>query len=301
MAINTLAYRTELANELDKKLTAEAATSLLLDNSMAQRFRGTKTVVLPDVDFVGLQDYDRDGGFATGGVTVNHTNYELTRDRAESFLIDREDMDEVGVSGLAGEIMGEFVRTQAAPEVDAYTLAKLAGVATSKGQTVALADGKTIADGVYDLITRAVNSVQGVIGYDSSEEIICYVNPVVWAAIQTTPELYRQINIGDFKAGGIDLKVKRIGDAIIKPVPTARMKTAYDWSKAGFTPADGAKDIGLLVLPKKSGLLVKKTEKVRTFTPEELQSHDAYKFDYRLHFDALVKKSREGTIFAYTY
>ena len=46
--------------------------------------------------------------------------------------------------------------------------------------------------------------------------------------------------------------------------------------------------------------VVKKTEKVRVFEPDENQTMDAYKFDYRLYYDCFVKDSAKGTIFGYT-
>ena len=48
-------------------------------------------------------------------------------------------------------------------------------------------------------------------------------------------------------------------------------------------------------------MLIKKTDKVRIFTPDRNQQMDAYKFDYRLYYDLLVKKSKENSIYAYIY
>lgn len=38
--------------------------------------------------------------------------------------------------GLAGQVLGEFVRTRVVPEMDAYCLSKLAGLAVTNKQTV---------------------------------------------------------------------------------------------------------------------------------------------------------------------
>ena len=87
------------------------------------------------------------------------------------------------------------------------------------------------------------------------------------------------------------------------------MKTAYTFNDGktdgetdgGFVPASDAEDIGILAMPKKAGMLIKKTDKVRIFTPDRNQQMDAYKFDYRLYYDLLVKKSKENSIYAYIY
>ena len=100
--INTIDFESKLTNELDKAIVQKSVTSFMADNSFRQKFVGARTVLVPDVDFSGLGDYDRDGGFTTGAVNVNQESYQLTQDRARSFSIDREDMDETGIAGLAG-------------------------------------------------------------------------------------------------------------------------------------------------------------------------------------------------------
>ena len=55
------------------------------------------------------------------------------------------------------------------------------------------------------------------------------------------------------------------------------------------------------MLPKRAASLVKKSERIRTFSPEQNQKADAYLFQYRLYYDLFVKKSMAGTVYAYTY
>ena len=57
-------------------------------------------------------------------------------DRGRSFQLDSEDNDETGIAGLAGQVLGEFVRTRVVPEVDAYNLSKLGQFAVDQSQTV---------------------------------------------------------------------------------------------------------------------------------------------------------------------
>ena len=117
MAINSLASASKYTDALDKMVVQEAQTGFFADNVFASRFVGAKTVIMPDIDFIGLADYDRDAGFSRSGVTVAQTSYQLTKDRARQIQIDREDMDETGVANLAGQVLGEYVRTKVVPEV----------------------------------------------------------------------------------------------------------------------------------------------------------------------------------------
>ncbi len=293
MAINNLEFRSQLTDGLDKKLVQKSAAACLLDNNLRAKFVGAKTVLIPDVDFVGLADYNRDTGFTRGSVTVSQKPYTLSKDRGRTFIIDREDMDEIGISNLAGQLMGEFVRTEVAPEIDAYAISAIAKIAAAN-----LTVGGMTADNVFEKLNTAVNSAQSASSFD--EELVVFVSATVWALLSVSDKFTRLIRVDDFKKGELTTKVRKYNECAIIPVPDLRMKTAYTFGNDGFTAASGAKDIEMLVVPKKAASLVKKTEKVRVFEPDENQTMDAYKFDYRLYYDCFVKNSAKGTIFGYT-
>ena len=308
--INSLEFQSKLTGELDKALVQEAQTSFFADNALRSKFVGARTVLIPDVDMQGLGNYDRDDGFVTGALTVSSESYTMAMDRGRSFQLDREDNDETGIANLAGQVMGEFVRTRVVPELDAYVLSKLATLATTKSQTVT----GTVASQIYKMITEAINKVQAVAGY--SEPLVCFVDSTVWGALMNTTEVTRQINVGEFKKGSVNTKVKYLNDVPIIPVSDDRMKTAdtfydgvtddsgssgADQTVGGFVPATGAKKIGILVLPRRAASLVKKSERIRTFTPEQNQKADAYLFQYRIYYDLFVKKSLTRTVYTYTY
>ena len=271
--INSLEFQSKLTGELDKVLVQEAQTSFFADNALRSKFVGARTVLISDVDMQGLGNYNRDDGFVTGALTVS----------SESYVV---------------------------PELDAYVLSKLATLATTKSQTVT----GTVVSQIYKMITEAINKVQAVAGY--SEPLVCFVDSTVWGALMNTTEVTRQINVGEFKKGSVNTKVKYLNDVPIIPVSDDRMKTAYtfydgvtddsgsdgaDQTVGGFVPATGAKKIGILVLPRRAASLVKKSERIRTFTPEQNQKADAYLFQYRIYYDLFVKKSLTRTVYTYTY
>lgn len=300
MSINNIAFATKFATELDKLLVQKSQAAILEDKGMAAKFVGAHEVKLPVIGFAGLGDYDKDTGFARGAVSVTQQVFTLEKDRARSFSIDREDMDETGIANLAASVMSEFVRTKVAPEVDAYTFSTIATKANGAGQTVALGDGETLVKNVYGLIANAIGKVNDATGF-TNEDIILYVNPTVYAALMATPEIHRHLRVDEFKHGEISTKVQKIDNAIIVPVSDNRMKTAYNFGNDGFEVAGGAESVGIIAMPKNAAMLVKKTEKIRTFSPDVNQTADAYKFDYRLYYDVLVKDSMKGTIYTYTY
>lgn len=301
MSINTNAYAQKFTEELDKMYVQDSVTGFLADNILRAKFVGAKTVVIPDVDMQGLADYDRETGFIRGAITVAQQPFTMSRDRGRSLEIDREDLDETGASNLAGQILSEFVRTKVIPESDAYTISKLAGVASTQGH---LLQGGSLS-APYAAFIDMVANVRDVVGY--GEELVCLMHPAIYKLFQTSADLSRSIVSSDFKQGEINLTVNSIDGVALLPVTADRMYTAYDFlngsatgeEDGGFTPLSSAKAIYMLVMPKKAASLVKKTEKMRTFTPEQNLTKDAYKFDYRIYFDVFVKKSKKNSIWGW--
>ncbi|MBE6777943.1 MAG: hypothetical protein E7541_00965 [Ruminococcaceae bacterium] len=303
MAINTLTYNENLTGELDRVLVQRSVTGFMADNVLRAKFVGAKTVLIPDVEMQGLGDYNRDTGFVRGTVTVANTPFTLQQDRGRSFTIDAEDADETGVSDLIGKVSAEFVRTKVIPEMDAYVLSKLGGLAAEQGNLI---EGDPATD-AYAMLLSGIHKAQAAVGYD--EELVAFANSTFWEALQKTPELSRTLVMNDFARGDLNVKVATVNGVSILPVQEGRMMSAYTFGdgatagqeEGGFAPADEAKHIGLIVMPKKACSLVKKTEKTRIFDPKENLAADAWKLDYRVYYDAFVKKSYTDAIFSYTY
>ncbi len=295
MAINSIENAVKYSAELDKMFAQKSATGFFADNALATKFVGAKTVIIPDVDFQGLADYDRDTGFSRGAITVSNASYTMAMDRARSLQIDREDMDETGIASLAGKILGEYVRTKVVPECDAYVLSKLAGLSQSRSNLI---EGDVTAP--FEALSKLINEVQSVVGFD--EELVAFIDSRIYALLQNSSEIAKLITVSDFKQGEINLKVKSLNGVTLIPVVSERMKTAYTFNNnaaGGFIPGENARNIYMLVCPKKGAHLVKKTENMRIFTPEQNLDADAYKFDYRIYYDVFVAKSGLDAVWAW--
>lgn len=295
MSINSIENAARYSEELDRLFAQRSATGFFADNALAAKFVGAKTVIIPDVDFQGLADYDRDTGFSRGAITVSNTSYTMAMDRARSLQIDREDMDETGIASLAGTILGEYVRTKVVPECDAYVISKLAGLAASRSNLV---NGSVSAP--YAALCELIQSVQETVGYD--EELVAFIDSAMYAALQNSSEISKMLTVSEFRQGDINLQVRSLNGVAIIPVVAERMKTAYTFnntSPGGFVPAANAREVYMLVCPKSGAHLVKKTEQMRIFTPEQNLDADAYKFDYRIYYDVFVKKSGLDAVWAW--
>ena len=292
MSINSIENAVRYSDELDQVFQQKSATGFFADNALATKFVGAKTVIIPDVDFQGLADYDRDTGFTRGAITVSNNSYTMSMDRARSLQIDREDMDETGIANLAGKILGEYVRTKVVPECDAYVISKLAGLAATRANLV---EGD-IAE-PYAALCELINQVRAKVGYD--EELVAFIDSGMYAALQNSNEISRMITVSEFKQGEVNLQVNTINGVALIPVVPERMKTGYNFKNGGFSPIANAREVYMLVVPKSGAHLVKKTEQMRIFTPEQNLDADAYKFDYRIYYDVFVKKSGIDAVWAW--
>lgn len=289
---NAISYVSKYAPDLDKMIVQESKTGFMADGAFKARFTGARTVLLPELDFDGLGDYDRVDGYSKGGITLKHTPYTLSMERSKQLNIDAQDADESGVPGLVGKTVGEYTKQKVNPEIDAYVLSTLYGIAKEKGNTKVYAAGTAVAD-----LLAQINACEAANGY-TNEQMVAFVNPDLYAALMTSNELQRSIITSEFKQGEIDLKVKYINNCAIIPVAADRMKSGYEFGDTGHTPLADATDISAIIMPKSAASLVKKVDKVDTYTPEQVQDMDAYRINFRLYYDCFVTNQKKGVIFA---
>ena len=299
---NNINLATKYTPELDKMIVQEAKTGFFADNVFKAKFTGAKTVMIPEINFDGLGDYDRAEGYSKGDTNLTHVSYTLTKERSKQLILDAQDADESGVPDLVGKMVGEYTRTKVNPEIDAFALSKLAGIAASTeddkvNNTKTYAQATAVAD-----MLATINNVEASNGY-GNEELVAFVDPVMYGILMTSTELQRFITISDFKQGEIDMKVKKLNGCVIIPVSSERMYNIFKFKDKGFAPAtaedgEAAKPIRALVLPKKSASLIKKVDKVNVLSPDQVEDMDAYKINYRLYYDLIVTKSRINTIHA---
>ncbi len=303
MSIDFENFESTITGELDKAIVQKPVTGFLTDNNLRAKFVGGKNVLIPEMSFCGLGNYDRETGFANGSISVTGESYTLSMDRGRSFQIDREDNDETGIADLAGQVMGEFVRTQVVPEIDAYVLSKLCQVSIAKQTATSGSNGID----PYKLLSDMIGKVQNVVGYD--EELVAFVDGNMWSALQSSEKISRMLVTNSFKKGEMCTEVKSLNGVAILPAPDNRMKTNFVFNdgvsagqvEGGFKPGDMVGKIRVLVMPKRAASLVKKTEKVRVFDPDHNPNADAWKFDYRVFYDLFVRKSMENAIYTDLY
>ena len=294
MAINTLEFAGLLQTSLDKQVEAEATTGWMELNASKVRYSGGDEVKIPKLSMDGLADYDRDKGFKQGSVSLTWETRKLTQDRAKTFMLDSMDIDETAFVANAAAVMSEFQRREVIPEIDAYRYSSIAAQAETAGAVTA---GYTPA--AATILSKIREDIYKI--YDKAGEIplIITISMPIRAILEGASEITHRLDVGDFKHGEITTRVKMLDGIPILPVPSARMKTKYvfndgetagppDQTKGGFTAATGAKDINWIISSANAVIAVSKTDKTRVFSPDENQTADAWKLDYRKYHDLWI-------------
>ena len=72
----------------------------------------------------------------------------------------------------------------------------------------------------------------------------------VYDKLMLSGEISYAVESSQFKQGGLEFAVKSINGVPVIPVPSARMKSQYDFktdAAGGFAPKTGAKDINWII------------------------------------------------------
>lgn len=295
MAVNTIENRVLFMEACDQQLIEGATSGWMEANAGQIKYTGGDTVKIPTLSTTGLGNYDRNAGFPKGGVSVEYQTKTMTQDRGTSFLLDRIEVDESGFIATAGSAAGIFQREHVIPEIDAYRYSTIYQLAKAKGYVKEYTPAaSTILSKLQKDITEVRDS-----GAGAADLVIIMPYPVA-DIFDNSDKLTKHINVGQFNQGGVDMEVKTFNGIPIIRVPSARMKTLYDFKSGetefGFAPAPNAVQINWIILPRSVPIAVSKTDGVYIYPPEITQGADAWKVEYRKFHDIWIPDEQLKTV-----
>jgi len=282
---NSFAYAEQYKPLLDEIYKKNSVTSILDSQNIS--VDNGNTVKIFKTSMNGLGTYSRANGFVNGDVTGTWESITLTQDRGRSFQVDVMDNEET--LGMAfGTLVGEFMRTQVAPEIDAYTFAKIAGTSNILAGTPAdITVGTTNLPVLIDEAELAMNEKEV-----PTEGRILFISETAYAGLRA--KVTRETMNGD---GNVNNQILMYNDMRVVRVPQGRFYTKItlrDGSTAGQTDggyigtaSTGYKINFMIVHPSAIWKCVKHVTP-RIFAPDVNQSADAYKFQLREYHDAGV-------------
>jgi len=303
MPINTLEYAKLFQTQLDLQAEQQSTSGWMEANAVDVIYNGGDEIKIPDIVVQGLGDYDRDNGFPRGSVTYKYQTHKLTMDRGRTFQLDAMDVDETNFGASAANVMSEFQRTKVIPEIDAYRYSKIATKAIAAGnQETYKPDKSTILEKLYSHIYTLADR-----GLDT-EQLVITIRWPVYQILINSEEIKKQIDVGNFRQGGIDLRIRFLDGIPLIPVASNRMRTAFVFydgktsgqEEGGFVPAVGSKAVHWIVSSRRAPIGIQKTDVVRIFDPMTNQDANAWKIDYRKYHDLIIPENKVREIYVAT-
>ena len=258
----------------------KASLTAILDAQTQVSFDGTNTVKVMKVETTGLGDYSRENGYANGNATLTWEPFTLTEDRSAELSVDRMD-DEETLGQAFGMIMSEFMRVNVAPEVDAYRFAKYASTADIGSAAAALSDGAAVVSAL-----RACASAMDEAEVPAEDRVL-FITPTLYGLVEDLDTTKSKEVLKRFSA--------------VVEVPQTRFYTGITLNSGasawGYTKAADAVNINFLAVSKSAVLQATKMALPKVFTPDENQTKDAWKFQYRLYHDAFAFENKVTGIY----
>ena len=238
MAIN---YASLFLSQIEQQYSREL-TSSALDRNKKFNFLNAKTVNVPTMVLSGYKDHARDGSKNRGNVNNTYQPMAMAHDRDIEFFVDEADVDQTNLALSSANVTATFNAEQAIPELDAYRYSKLhADFVTAGGVLDGTVLSKVNILTQFDAYMEAMDEA-GV----PEEGRVLYVIPKVYTMLKQAEAIQKTLEV----TGGVkdvNRKVRSIDDVEIVKVPSARMKSAYDFTE-GFVPAVAAKQINMILV-----------------------------------------------------
>jgi len=276
---------------LDEIYKAASLTARMDAQTKPVDFAGANVVKVFKTDPIGLGTYSRVSGYPAGQVVGAWETMTLSIERGRAFVIDR--MDDEETLGMAfGTLASEFIRTEVAPELDAYRFAKYAG--TSGIQTVA---GATLD---ANSILTAIDAAKLALDQNEvpREGRLLYISDACLNLLEG--------KVSRFLANEnvVDRTVNRFDGMEVIMVPQTRFYTEVTLDAGASVDAGGysktsntGKDVNFMIIHPSSVLQVTKHAALKVFTPEENQTTDGYLVQYRIYHDAFVYDNKVKGIY----
>lgn len=277
---------------LDEIYKRESLTARMDAQTKPVNFAGANVVNVFKTNPIGLGNYSRVSGYPAGQVVGTWETLTLATERGRAFVIDR--MDDEETLGMAfGTLASEFIRTEVAPELDAYRFAKYASTASINAATPATLTA--------DTIIAAIDAAKLALDEDEvpSEGRILYISDTCLSYLESkVSRLLANEN-------SVDKRVMRYSGMDVVMVPQTRfynkvsLNAGASVDAGGFAKDDGGVDINFMVIHPSAVLQVVKHDALKVFTPEENQTTDGWLVQYRIYHDAFVLANKLAGVYAH--
>lgn len=282
-------YAEQFTRILAQKYTTDLCSYDLTQSNKNVTFINAQTIKLPRMVLSGYKNHTRTPGFNAGTLSNDWEPKKLEHDRDIEFFIDPMDIDETNLTLSTANIQNNFEETQAIPEKDSYRFSKILSEFTNYSGT---ADTTALDESVILEIFDAQMTEMDEAGVPEEGRIL-YVTPTTRKLLKNAEGIQRNITINT--PNTINRKVHSLDDVAIKSVPSARMKSQYDFTD-GCVAAAGAKQINFILVHPSAVICRDKYAYIKLFTPgTDSRTADGYLYQNRNYGDLfLIEYKRDG-------
>ncbi|OQA51243.1 MAG: hypothetical protein BWY47_00164 [Bacteroidetes bacterium ADurb.Bin302] len=251
-------------------------------------YKGGKTMTFTEFSVQGMANYDKILGYVTGYADGAKKDYTMQVDRGRRFLIDYIDNDDTGFILSVANILKEYFAKWVIPEIDCYRISKMFSIVSTENPSGIIAtdiEKETITLTLADDLTRLRDA------YGEGVQFSILMSG--FTRDYFGREWIHNLDYVNMNNGLVNTKVKSIDGNPLIIMPSARLKTAYNFldgtttgqEAGGFRAAAGAKDIKWIIVPTGGPVAVMKQDKVRVFGPDEYQPSNSWAVDHRVYHD----------------
>lgn len=291
---NSIALATKFLPILDAIYKRESLTARMDAPTEPIEFGGANEVKIFKLSMVGLGNYSRANGYPKGDVTGTWETLQLLQERGRELSVDRMDNEET-LNQAFGRLVGEFMRTQVIPEIDAYRFAKYADWSGVGAATPAVLSNTTTLEAI-DVATQTLDDADV-----PPEGRLLFISSTVATFLRQQVTRFQTNANAD-----VSRIVRRLDEMEVIKVPATRFYTEITLddgsssSSGGYIKevADGVA-INFLMLHPTAVLQATKFAMPKVFSPDENQTADAWKFQYRHYHDAFVYDNKLAGVYVH--
>lgn len=282
---NSIALTKEHISVLDEIYKSESVTNDLTgDQSVVRAGVNANEICYPQISVQGLGDYDRNSGYTGNSVSLVWQTTKFNYDRGTKISIDAMDNQETFDIAF-GRASRELMRSQIAPEADAFTFATLAGISGISKKSATFSS-------VENFLTALIGA-KNVMDEDEvpEEDRILYATPTLLNGLLAL-DTYKSKEVINFFSA-------------VKKVPQSRFYTAIDLldgkstgeETGGYRKSANGKEINFMIIHKPALIKYDKHVTSNIIAPNNNPDSDSYILKYRKYGIVDVYKNKAAGIY----
>lgn len=283
-------YAEKFERELQQKYARELTSNSLFGSNPNVKFMNAQTIKLPKITVSGYKDHNRSAlGFNGGTVTNEWEPKKLEHDRDIELFMDPLDVDETNLVLEMANLTNTFENEQVIPETDSYVYSKLYAEADRYKTAGAKVDTTVLTKAnILDWFDDRMGEMDDLGVPEEGREL--RLTSDMYKLLKQADGISRMLDVS--KGNNIDRRVHSIEDVKIIKVPSARFKTAYNFTN-GCVVDDTAKQINMMLCHPSCQVSRQRYSYIKVFTPgHDSRTADKYLYQNRKFWDSFMIENK---------